>query len=90
VADTIFVAAGKVVRMLKFSGFHPLSAMAMMAFSLFSKLFGNAMFTKGMISIGSNFGISLFSIYLCFAFARSFLQVPFKELVSATYQMWVA
>jgi hypothetical protein len=58
----IFAVAGKVVRMLKFGRFHPLSVMVLAVFYLFPKIFGNTLLTKGMISVGSNFGVSLFSM----------------------------
>jgi hypothetical protein len=63
--------------------------MALVAFFLFPKLFGKAMLTNGMMSVGSNFGVSRFSIYFHFDFASSILYEQFKEVASATCQIWV-
>jgi hypothetical protein len=48
------------------------------------------MLTNGIMSVGSKFDMPHFSTKLCFAVVSSTLNVPFKDLSSATCQIWDA
>jgi hypothetical protein len=90
VRSTTSFLSGSMVRRLKFEGFQPLWAIALIALFWLPKLNGKALLTSGTMPVGSNLGTPLFLMYSRFAFIKFILNAPFIALASPTCQMWVA
>ena len=90
VKSTTFFLSGSTINRLKLRGFHPLCAIALLALPWLPKLTGNALLTRGTMSVGSNLGAPHCFMYSCFAFVKFILKAPFIPLASPTCHKWVA